>query len=213
MKLTFEPPKSTRAAAVSALVICGVFASGWVFARAAGSLSSSEARLLLQRVFGAELKSDQIRIKSIKPGAAGENVIVEAQIETAFRFTRAGRDWRIAEVRLGDRQWESMDLIDEAIKRERARRTVGLLEKVAEGIEGYRRARGGYVVADSFTKLLDEIAPRYLSPIVEFDRWGTPLSYQGSATRYRLSSAGPDRLPGTGDDLIMENGVLKTETD
>jgi hypothetical protein len=84
------------------------------FARAAGSLSSAEARLLLQRVFGAELKSDQIRIKSIKPGAAGENVIVEAQIETAFRFTRVGRDWRIAEVRLGDRQWESMDLIDEA---------------------------------------------------------------------------------------------------
>ena len=179
---------------------------------AADSLDLVRARTILQQLLGASLKPDQIRIKSLKPGPVGDSVVVEAQVETAFRFTPAGRnskEWRVAEVRFGDRQWESVELIDEAIRREKIRRTSGQLETIAAGIDNYRRARGSYVATQEIGKLLDELVPNYLKTLVPYDLWGTPFGYQGDAAHYRLSSAGPDRQHGTEDDLIAADGVLK----
>jgi hypothetical protein len=179
---------------------------------AADSLDLVRARAVLLQLLGANLKPDQIRIKSLKPGPVGDSVIVEAQVETAFRFAPAGRnskEWRVAEMRFGDRQWESIELIDEAVRREKIRRTSGQLEIIAAGIDNYRRARGTYVATQEIGKLLDELVPNYLKTLVPYDLWGTPFGYQGDVAHYRLSSAGPDRQLGTEDDLIVADGVLK----
>ena len=184
------------------------FGTGWILAGTADTISAGEARSLLQHIFGADFKKDQITVRKV---GSGSDPIVEAQIETAFRFVRDGRDWKVAEMRLGDRQWESIDLINEAIRKEKTRRTQAMLEKVAASLASYHQARGGYVVADEFMKLLDELAPKYLGPIVHIDYWGTPLRYSGSASSYRLTSAGPDRAPDTTDDVVVENGVLKSQ--
>ena len=85
---------------------------------AADELDLKTARTLLQTILGSDLKKEQIQVKSIKSGGS-----VEAQIETTFRFAREGKEWKIAEVRLGDKHWESIELVEEAIKREKARRT------------------------------------------------------------------------------------------
>ena len=43
-----------------------------------------------------------------------------------------------------------------------------------------------------------------------FDLWGRQFEYRGSAAGYRLTSAGADGKPGTNDDLVVENGVVRT---
>jgi hypothetical protein len=190
-----------------AVVALASLGTGWILAGSADTISAGDARSLLQHIFGADFKKDQITIKKV---GSGSDPIVEAQIETAFRFVRDGRDWKVAEMRLGDRQWESIDLINEAIKKEKTRHTQAMLQKVAESLASYHEAKGGYVAAEEFVKLLDELAPRYLGPIVHFDDWGTPLRYRGNASSYRLASSGPDRAPDTPDDVVIENGVLKS---
>lgn len=183
-----------------------------LMANAAESLSVRQARELLQRLGGGNLSKDQVQIRKIESGVSG-NAIIEAQIETAFRVKKEKDGWRIAEVRLGDRQWESFELIEEALKREKARRTTALLKQLTDGLDAYQRERGQYVKSDQIAELLDYLSPRYLSAPPRFDLWGKEFDYRGSASAYRLVSAGPDGKTGTKDDLVVENGVLKTATE
>lgn len=174
-------------------------------------LSVARIRELLQTVAGANLQKQQVEVKSISEGSGSDNTVVEARIETAFRFARTGGAWRVAEIRLGDRQWESIELIETAVRHEKERRTTVLLRRVADGLEAYRREKGQFVLTEDFAVLLDYLAPRYLSDPLRFDWWGTQFVYRGTAAGYQLLSAGADRKAGTKDDLIIENGVLRSE--
>ena len=169
----------------------------------ADELDLKTARSLLQTILGSDLKKEQVQVKTIKSGS--DSAMVEAQVETAFRFVREGKGWKIAEVRLGDKHWESLELVEEALRREKARRTQALLDQIASRIESYRGAHGGYVDADNFDKLLDKLSPQFLNPIVRFDHWGEPLNYEGTQSRFKLTSAGPDGKSGTGDDIVVES--------
>jgi hypothetical protein len=175
---------------------------------AAETIGVRQARELIQNIGGANLKKEQVQIKNISGGLGG--VIVEAQIETAFRLTKGKDGWRIAEARLGAGQWESFELIEEAIRREKIRRTSATLQQLAEGLSAYKNERGQYVDSDEIAELLDFLSPRYLKTPSRFDLWGEEFEYRGSATSYRLFSSGPDRKSGTKDDLVIENGALIT---
>src|ERR1041385_7097540 len=179
----------------ASITICfgvGVLATATLLlAQSGGSLSPARARVLLQHLGGTELEKDRVRIKSVKPGVGGGGVIVEAQIDAAFRVTRDHDNWRVTDIRLGDREWESIELITEAVRREKIRRTTALLQQVAEALESYRRERGNYVVTDDAGVLSDHLAPRYLREPVRFDQWGAALVYHGTTSGFRLISAGP----------------------
>ena len=170
---------------------------------AAGDLTAKQARELLRKLGGAELKADQVRIKTISSGVGG-NAVVEAQLETAVRFKQEKGEWKVADIRLGDRHWESVELVIEALRREKTRRTEERLQQLTRAIEAYKAERGGYVVAETFEQFLEQISPRYLSMPVRFDWWEQPLLYRGTPTEYRLSSSGPDLKAGTSDDLLVE---------
>lgn len=172
-------------------------------------LNVARIRQLLQTLAGANLKQQQVEIKSISNGTGADNAVVEARLETAFRFSRASGDWQVAEIRLGDQQWESVELIELAVRHEKERRTTGLLRRVADGLEAYRREKGQFVPTEDVGVLLDYLAPRYLPDPLRFDWWGTQFVYRGTAAGYQLLSAGADRKAGTKDDLIIENGVLR----
>lgn len=191
-----------------AALLATAFGGALVWAAADG-LSAQKARQVLQKLAGANLSKNQIQIKKISSGLTGSDAVVEAQIETAFRLVKDKDDWRIAEIRLGDRQWESFELVEEAIRREKARRTNALLQQMADAIEAYRKDRGQMPDADNVATLLDYLTPRYLNPPVRFDLWGKQFEYRGERDRYTLLSAGPDGKSGTKDDLVVENGVLK----
>lgn len=201
---TSTPVKAVLGSILALLVL----GSGWILSGASADvISAGEARTLLQHLGGGDLKKNQIQIKKIGSGG-----IVDAQIETAFRFVRDGREWKATEIRLGDKQWESLELIDEGVKREKARRTSAALEKIAIGLDAYQAANGRFVVAEEYIKLLDELAPKYYGPIVYVDLWGTPLAYRGAEKGFKLSSAGADRLLNTADDLVLEKGTPPAAT-
>lgn len=170
---------------------------------AAGGLTAKHARELLRKLGGAELKPDQVRIKTVSNGFGG-NAVVEAQIETAVRFKQEKGEWKVADIRLGDQHWESVELVTEALRREKIRRTEEVMMRLANALEAHREDRGAYVVAETFDQLLEQLSPRYLPMPVRFDFWEQPLLYRGTANEYRLSSSGPDLKAGTGDDLIRE---------
>ena len=199
-------PRTTTTICLS---LCALAASTILLAQSGGSLNPGQARDLLRRLGGAEMEKDRVRIKSVTPGIGGGGVIVEAQIDTAFRVTRDHDAWHVTDIRLGDRQWESIELITEAVRREKLRRTTALLQQIGEALENYRRERGHYVVTDDVAVLTDHLTPQYLREPVRFDLWGATLNYHGTAASYRLLSAGPDRKPETNDDLVIENGKLR----
>lgn len=172
---------------------------------AADVLGVRQAREALQKMGGANLKSDEVRIKNISPGVGGGGVIVEAQIETAFRLVQDKKTWKVAEVRLGDRQWESFELIEEAVRREKERRTMISLKQLEEGLTAYHRDRGVFVEADEIGELLDYLSPRYLISPLRFDLWGEQFDFNGKADSYRLTSRGADRRKDTSDDLVIEH--------
>ena len=185
--------------AIIILLLCGVFA-----VLAGSGLSAKQARDLLRKLGGAELTPEQVRIKTVSNGIGSANAVVEAQIETAIRFKQEKGEWQVGEIRLGDKHWESVELVTEAIRREKIRRTELNLQKVAAALAAFKNEKGSYVMADNFDQLLDQLAPRYLPSLLRFDLWEQPFSYRGSANEYRLSSAGPDLKLGTDDDLILE---------
>jgi hypothetical protein len=106
MKLRFKSRRLSLFALGSLPLITGAF---WLGA-APDDINVRQARELIQNIAGANLSQDQVRIKNISGGVGGGGVIVEAQIETAFRLTKGKDGWRIAEARLGSGQWESFEL-------------------------------------------------------------------------------------------------------
>src|SRR5262249_5926784 len=159
-------------------MIAGAF---WLDA-AADDIGVREARELIQNIAGANLTQDQVRIKNISSGVGGGGVIVEAQIETAFRITKGKDGWRIDEARLGGGQWESFEIIYDALRREKFRLTNELLRRIADGLGAYKSDLGQFVESDRIAVLLDFLSPRYVKSPQRVDLWGKELEYQGSAT-------------------------------
>jgi hypothetical protein len=205
MKLRIKSRRLYISAFGALPLIVGAF---WLGA-SADEISARQARELIQNIGGANLTKDQVQIKNISGGIGGGGMIVEAQIETAFRVAKGKDGWRIVEARLGAGQWESFELIEEALRREKVRRTNDMLRQIADGLGAYKNERGRFVESDRITELLDFLSPRYVKSPQRVDLWGEELEYQGSAASYRLISYGPDRKSGTKDDLIIENGALK----
>lgn len=167
------------------------------------SLDVGTVRRLLQRLGGADFETGQVEIRKISSGIGGE-AIVEARIETAYRFRKQDGGWEVAEIRLGDRQWESLELIREGVRREKVRRTRLQLRELTTALSSYSTANGSYVEAQTIQGLLDGLTAAHLRVPQWYDQWGTPLFYRGGKQEYRLRSAGPDRQFDTSDDLVAD---------
>lgn len=186
------------------VIAISVFMLGGALAVWASSgLSAKQARELLRRLGGAELKPDQVRIKTVSNGLNG-NAVVEAQIETAVRFKQEKDEWGIAEIRFGDNHWESVELLTEAIQREKTRRTELQMQQMVAAIENYKTEHGSYIVAETFDKMMEQLPGREVVKLLRVDYWQQPFNFQGTANSYRLVSSGADLKSGTNDDLIVE---------
>jgi type II secretion system (T2SS) protein G len=178
----------------------------WV-AAFARELGAREAREKIAAALGIE-KPDRVRIKTVSPGMGGE-AIVEAQLELAFRFaTDKQGNWKAVEVSRGDRRWESLELIETAVLKEKTLRTTADMRTLATALESFKRERGFYVEANTNSALSDNLAPRYMNSIIRLDAWSREFEYKGSQSSYRLSSLGPDGKPDTGDEIVFENGQM-----
>jgi hypothetical protein len=144
-----------------------------------------------------------VRVKSVS--SLGQSAVVEAQVETAFRFVR-GDDgkWRVAEIRTGDNKWEDIDMIARALNQEKTERARAELETFATALESFRRERGFYVEAVNAGALVDHLSPLYLARIIRIDPWHRPYQYEGTRNQYLLRSLGLDGKANTGDDIVIE---------
>jgi type II secretion system (T2SS) protein G len=173
----------------------------------ARELGAREARQRIAEALALD-KPDRVRIKNISAGMGGQ-AVVEATVEAAFRLVQEkDGNWRVIEVRTGDRQWESFELINTALRKEKTLRTTADMRTLATALEAFRRERGFYVSADTGSALVDNLAPHYLGVVLRLDAWSHEFQYRGSAESYRLTSLGPDGKSDTGDDIVIENGQL-----
>src|SRR5258705_5330823 len=91
------------------MLACGVIVLACIDARA--DLSARQARKAITRIAGFELKSSEVRVKSLSASSASA-ADVSADIKTVFKLEtdKEGR-WRVGEIRTGQDRWESIDLI------------------------------------------------------------------------------------------------------
>ena len=102
-----------RTASIFQLLVCCVILLTGTDARA--DLSASQARKAITRIAGFELKSSEVRVKSVSASSASA-ADVSAEIKTVLKLEadKEGR-WRVAEIRTGQDRWESIDLIANAL--------------------------------------------------------------------------------------------------
>lgn len=194
--------------AVAGFVVAGAILlplhTGAALAGFGQSLSVNQARESIAKLAGlGDLDERQVRIKSVDQGITGKDAVVVAQVETAFKMTRIGDRWEVSEVRVGPGQWESVDLVREAIAREKERRTaedIRLLER-AYGV--FRRETGSDLKARNIAELDDLLSPRFLEKVIRFDYWGRELRLEKSAEGLKVFSAGADGRYGTKDDIWL----------
>jgi hypothetical protein len=180
-----------------------VFAQGC----AADRLSHDDARRKIADIGRSNLVPDAIEIRRIV-SQTDTQAIAEAGVTLAFQFKRDNpeAEWRIAAVRLGDRDWVSLDELFAAINDGRRRATLVSLQNVADGIAKYEAATGALPSARDIVGLTDILHPRYVSQLVREDGWGYPLEYEVTgASTYHLMSVGPDGRRGTADDVVLES--------
>src|SRR5258708_17223836 len=158
----------------------------------AEALGTKEAREKISQMDGlADLPKDSVRIKSINAGPGG-NAIVEAQIDTAFKFTKTKSGWQVTDIRLGAGQWEGLEVVKATYNKEKVVRTRADLNSLKTAIEAFKKEHGRLVPATNIVELTDALAPTYMPSIIRLDAWGHEFLYVPTATGYRLSSTGPD---------------------
>jgi Type II secretion system (T2SS), protein G len=165
-------------------------------------------RCLLGQLLGIHVPSDEVRVQEVAPFAiplaSQPSTTVIAWIQIDARLVNQGKaGWQVTELRTRNRDWIKLEPLLSALnesKRETARAD---LNAVAQALERFRTERGGYLVADKHSVVIDHLSPRYLSRVIRVDPWHQPYSYQGQRDRFTLSSAGPDGKEATADDIIV----------
>jgi hypothetical protein len=172
-------------------------------------LSGDEARKKIAAIGQSSLVPDAIEIRRIV-SQDDTRAIAEASVTLAFQFRRATQqsEWRIEAVRLGDRDWISLDELLAAINEGRRRTTSEAMQQLAQGVEKYRSANNGALPnARDIVALTDTLNPSYMSTLIREDAWGRPIGYEVIAdATFRLVSAGADGRRGTADDIVLEGG-------
>ena len=89
------------------------------------------------------LVPDAVEVRRIV-SQSDTQVIAETTITLAFQFRRdnPASPWRVAAVRLGDRDWIDLNELVAAINEGRRRETVTAMEKLVAGIASYRQING-----------------------------------------------------------------------
>lgn len=178
---------------------------------ASNGLSSKQARRLIANVADLNLDPQYVHIRRVNTGLGGR-AVVEALIQTGFELAQQNGQWSVVRVRLGDRQWESVEFMTTAIKHEKIRRTSADMRVLGHALAAYYRDHHHYPAAANFAALIDLLLPQYLSRVIREDYWHRPYVYQPTPNGYQILSLGPDGRPATGDELRLENGELHVPT-
>ena len=172
---------------------------------ASRKLSEDTAKAKILELGLLDLTDKQVHVQRIIHSGE-DQAVAEASLQMAFRLAKSkGKDWQVNAIRLGDRDWISTQAFLAALNEVRARQTQQSLEQLQEGIRKYQAKRGALPVVADIVKLTDLLFPEYMAEVVRYDAWSHEfkISFAGGST-LQLSSAGPDGIPGTADDIRLE---------
>src|SRR5205085_11506300 len=98
-----------------------------------------KARRKIAEIGRSNLVPDAIEIRRIV-SQSDTQAIAEATITLAFQFKRDNpeAEWRIEAVRVGDREWISLDELLAGINEGRRRTTSAAMRKMADAVDKYR---------------------------------------------------------------------------
>jgi hypothetical protein len=164
------------------------------------SVNKNSARALIAGIQSGSVGKDSVTVNSVTQ--AGNSMVVEAQVKTAFRLEKAKGDWKIKEVRIGNRDWEELGLLLNALEKAKAEKTRASLEAVMGAVEKYRQKHGALPTFQDYVALSDSLYPAFMDPLIRLDAWQHPLAaHLVAADTIRLTSAGGDGRVGTADDI------------
>ncbi|HEV7905004.1 MAG TPA: type II secretion system protein GspG [Pyrinomonadaceae bacterium] len=108
-------------------------------AAAEKAIKKDDARKLIAALSILELNKGVVTIREISP--PGAVATVSASVKLGFRFVRdeAGA-WRVADVRTGDRQWESFELLGRALGDENISHVRAELDALAAELDALAKA-------------------------------------------------------------------------
>jgi Type II secretion system (T2SS), protein G len=177
------------------------------FPRVTSGISLKRARCLVAELFGVELPSDAVRVKSLSglgiPLASEESAIIVAQVRLGIRLARAAKGWHVIEIRSGSRGWSSIENVPAALANVKKLKATEDMKLLAAALDEFRRERGSFVVTDKHPALIDHLSPRYMARVIRLDPWQNPYQYQGERAHFTLRSAGPDGKLNTSDDVVL----------
>ena len=178
-----------------------VLASAFWMSACGGPVSSRAVREQLATLGGAGLSTDDVRVERIITQAGGQ-VVAEATVQMAVLMEEDPEgEWTITAVRVGEDEWVDMDTFLRALDERRIEDTTSNLRMLATGIEAYERANGTLPDVSEALPLPDLLHPLFVPDLVRQDAWGSDFIYEAADNRALIRSPGPDREPGTPDDI------------
>jgi hypothetical protein len=175
-----------------------------------GRLSHDEARKKIAAIGQSNLIPDAVEIRRIV-SQSNTTAIAESTVTLAFQFKRANANaqWHIDSVRLGDRDWISLDELIAAINEGRRRVTSERMQQLKAGIEKYSSPPRTFPAAKDIVTLSDMLYPQYMDVLIREDGWGHPFIYEVTGNSFQLISLGEDGRRGTPDDIVVGGASVR----
>ena len=172
---------------------------------ASRKLSEGTAKEKILELGLLDVKDKQIQIHRIVH-AGEDQAVAEAGLDMAFRLSKTKeRNWHVNAIRLGDRTWIDAQAFLAALNEVRTRQTQHSLQQLQEGIRKYQAKRGALPAVSDIVKLTDLLFPDYMAEVIRYDAWSHEFKINPvGVNSLRLSSAGPDGVPGNADDILLE---------
>jgi hypothetical protein len=167
------------------------------------TITRTSAEKLLVSLPSGTLDNEDVKVLSVSQVSSGA-AIVETTVRTAFRVERIKGDWVVREVRVGNRQWESIDSLLAALNSVKAEHARQILGVISSALERYREKYGRLPTFNDYVALSDALYPDYMADAYRLDPWRQPWrAFRETGDTVRLVSAGPDEKPDTPDDIVL----------
>jgi len=141
-------------------------------ARAAKGLKKGDAQKLVAALPPFALNKGAVSVKEISSTETAATVL--AGVRAGFHFVRDGRGvWRVAEVRVGDRQWEDFDLLARVLGIERMGPARAALDALAAELDARARDAKRGVKVEKPDEPLVRGALRVEKPALAFSPLGS----------------------------------------
>lgn len=178
-----------------------------LLATSCGKSLKDQVRDQVRELSNARLGKEQVSVSNLKK--MENTATAELNIHTAVRMKQVDGEWKIEEIRLGDRTWENIHRITAAIEKIRKEDTLNDMKIIRDGIREMVKMNGPLDKEIDFISLIDQLSPRFIGPPIREDAWDNPFILVVTGEGYQIRSTGPDGRPGNNDDLVLNDNLVK----